>query len=413
MQRKSSARNRAVTESQQGAALAQGLRAGRDDRAPAPPASARMGSGEMTLGGHADRGLTLAALYDTGVLECLRLEVRVRLISDLTQSLAWLHANPRLMASHRHLLIAPSTVVIGLDGVARLDVRSAKKQETERSELETDYSAPEVQNGDPAADQRADIFSIGVLAWEALAGRRLSSRDAWGVVPARSSDARDGAYADLPVAFGGGRSSAREPAHRKATARAIPKSSHRRMKTAPTLALPAEADWAMPFAALALQAMSPDPSDRPQDCRELLAQLELIASRMATNQEIAEVVQGISAVATLCVPEPTLPDTDAVCQGPGPADGMKFMDREACSDPQGDNCMQRLAPALRRVPEPVATAAAIEAPPAAPLPAAAPLVGWRRWSGGYSGRAWFVAGLLWLAVFGSLAGYVASVLAVR
>jgi serine/threonine protein kinase len=107
--------------------------------------------------------------------------VRVRLIADLTQSLAWLHANPRLMAAHRHLLITPSTIVIGLDGVARIDVRAAKKQISERSEQEVDYLAPEVLSGDPAADHRSDIFSVGVLSWEALAGQRLadSSSAAW------------------------------------------------------------------------------------------------------------------------------------------------------------------------------------------------------------------------------------------
>ena len=51
-----------------------------------PPAS--FGNGETTLGGHVDRGLTLSALYDIGVLERLRLEVRVRILSDLAQSLA-------------------------------------------------------------------------------------------------------------------------------------------------------------------------------------------------------------------------------------------------------------------------------------------------------------------------------------
>jgi len=82
-------------------------------------------SGEVTFGGLADRGLPLGAFYESGVLERLRLEVRVRLIVDLTLSLAWLHENPRLMAAHSHLRITPSTVVIGLDGVARVDVRAA------------------------------------------------------------------------------------------------------------------------------------------------------------------------------------------------------------------------------------------------------------------------------------------------
>src|SRR5436190_22850338 len=119
-QRKSSARQKAVTDTQRGAPAQSASRTMREITT--PPSSARLGSGEMTLGGHVDRGLTLAALYDLGVLERLRLEVRLRLISDLTQSLSWLHVNPRLMAAHPHLLVAPSTIVIGLDGVARVDV---------------------------------------------------------------------------------------------------------------------------------------------------------------------------------------------------------------------------------------------------------------------------------------------------
>src|SRR4051812_31623151 len=104
----------------------------------------QVASGEMTLGGHADRGLTLAAIYDTGVLERLRLEVRVRIMVDLTVSLSWLHANPRLMAAQSYLVISPATIVIGLDGVARVDVRAAKKRSSEFQVVNPAYAAPEL-----------------------------------------------------------------------------------------------------------------------------------------------------------------------------------------------------------------------------------------------------------------------------
>src|SRR5262245_15639468 len=147
MQRKSSAQHKAVNDAQRSAAAQSAARAAREVKVIPAPVS-RTTSGETTLGGHVDRGLTLAALYDTGVLERLRLEVRIRLLSDLAQSLAWLHANPRLMAAHPHLVIAPSTIVIGLDGVARVDVRAAKKQESERNPSEADYVAPELLAGE-------------------------------------------------------------------------------------------------------------------------------------------------------------------------------------------------------------------------------------------------------------------------
>lgn len=370
------------------------------------------GSGEVTLGGHADRGLTLAALYDTGVLERLRLEVRVRLLADLTQSLAWLHANPRLMTAHRHLLIAPTTVVIGLDGVARVDVRAAKKRTGDQSELEAQYAAPEVVSGSPNADHRADIFSLGVLIWEALAGHRLDAAptDAWTSPARRAGDDADG-LEGVPLALGPG--APREPAQRRTNA-APRKASFSRMKAPPPLTLPPGGEWAIPIAELALQAISQEPGQRPADCRSLLALFDALdPALLATNQEIAEVVQGISAVATLCVPEPLLPTPDASCHEPD--SGVNRAHRDVCFTATLE-CARGEVSEARRVGAP-------GAPPGRPEPSAeiarAPLsaavrpdaVTVRR--ARYSPRAWFMAGLLWLAVIGSLAGYVASLLAGR
>jgi hypothetical protein len=406
-QRKSSARQKAVTDPQRAAAAAAGAmgRAVREIKIQLPPSK---GSGETTLGGHVDRGLTLGALYDLGVLERLRLEVRLRLISDLTQSLAWLHANPRLMAAHPHLVVTPSTIVIGLDGVARVDVRAAKKQELGRNPIEADYVAPEVLSESSAADLRADVYSLGVLTWEALAGKRISAPDVWSAPPSAFLSSGS-STSDLPAALGG----VREPLRRKAGARPPHKASYSRLRIPPPITLPEGGEWAMQLAELAMQAMNAEPSDRPQDCRSLIQELELVASRLATTQEIAEVVQGISAVDTLCIPAPTLPDVDATCQSE--TGGLGFMDRQPCQVAM-ECCAQRPATSVRRVVEP--------APASAPLPLAAPPVAdepessltirrLRKIALGRSNRAWFAAGLVWLAVLGSLAGYAASVLSVR
>lgn len=380
-----------------------------------PPVSVTRGSGETTLGGHVDRGLTLAALYDTGVLERLRLEVRVRLISDLTQSLSWMHANPRLMAAHPHLVVTPSTIVIGLDGVARVDVRAAKKKESGRNPLEADYVAPEVASGDTTADLRADVYSLGVLTWEALAGQRISAPGAWSSAPERSSS-DDDAGSDLPAALGGPREPLRRKAREAVRSPASP-ASHSRMRMPPPLTLPEGGEWAMPLAELALQAMGAEPSARPQDCRPLIRELELIASRLASTQEIAEVVQGISAVDTLCVPQPTLPDADAYCQSE--AGGLGFMDRQICEAALMPTCAQRPSPVARKIVEPVSAPepAVVPLAPVAlePVPEASNTVRrLREISSGSSGRVWFVAGgLLWLAVLGLLAGYALSVFAVH
>jgi hypothetical protein len=409
MQRKSSARQKAVIDPQRAGAAPPGGRGVREIKV--QPLSTR-GSpgGETTLGGVVDRGLTLAALYDLGVLERLRLEVRIRLIADLTQSLSWLHANPRLMAAHPHLIVTPSTIVIGLDGVARVDVRAAKKKDSGRNPEEVEYLAPELMGANATADLRADVYSVGVLTWEALAGKRINDPDVWSPPPF-STTFGDGSGSDLPPALGGSRE--REPLHRKVRPAAKP--SHSRLRIPPPLTLPEGGEWATPLAELALQAMSAEPGDRPEDCRSLIRELELVASRLATTHEIAEVVQGISTVETLCIPEPTLPDVDAACQSE--TDGrLGFMDRQPCSGLAVETCAQRLAPVVHRVAPPAAPAAPATVPP---LPAVREPQGealsataerLRKMGYGSSNRVWFAAGLVCLALLSCLAGYAVSLL---
>jgi hypothetical protein len=429
MQRKSSAHHKAVTDAQRGAAAQSAVRTGREPK-PAPPASGRdekpasaregklalpasFGNGETTLGGHVDRGLTLSALYDIGVLERLRLEVRVRILSDLAQSLAWLHANPRLMAAHPHLVIAPSTIVIGLDGVARVDVRAAKKRESERNPSEIDYVAPELLGGE-TADLRADIYSLGVLAWEALAGKRISAPDAWPSDVPRLPE-EDGSNSELPAALGGGKE--RDPLRRRPPTRPSPKTSHSRLRIPPPLALPEQGEWAKALAELALQAMCAEPGERPQDCRPIILALEQLAEHLAATHEIAEVVQGISGVDTLCIPAPTLPDADTTCQSEE-SGSLGFMDRNPCQVDM-PRCAQRQVPVTRHViapapppPPPVVVAVPVAAgPPTARSRTVKQLhaIG----AGSSSTVGFVVAGLLALALLGLLAGYVASLLAVR
>lgn len=422
MQKRTQSRNniKAQPEPQRSsAALPIGGRPSRELKIPVAEVPFQVASGDVTLGGHADRGLTLAALYDTGVLERLRLDVRVRILADLTESLAWLHANPRLMTAHPHLVIAPSTIVIGLDGVARVDVRAARKRTSEQSELELDYMAPEVANGDPAADHRADIYSIGVLAWEALAGKRIADADqdsAPGRPRLRSAESAAEMPSDVPLAFGGGARVQREAMSRpKSPLRALPRASHSRLRITPPLTLPVEAEWAMPFAQVALQAMSLEAARRPQDCRALLVQLNAIdVAILASHQEIAEVVQGISAVATLCVPEPTLPATDQCCQLEPATNPYHIAANGRCERPVVVACAQPILPQPRRVPEPapaeIRASALAPAVVAEPSPPSSRL---RQLGGSYSGRTWFIAGLFWIAVLGSLAGYLGARLAVH
>jgi hypothetical protein len=361
-------------------------------------------NGEVTFGGVADRGLTLSAFYESGVLERLRLEVRVRLIMDLTLSLAWLHENPRLMAAYSHLRITPSTVVIGLDGVARIDVRAAKKRGSELADLELEYQAPELSLAEGAADHRADIFSLGVLAWEALAGRRLFE-GAYAPIRALGNGSDD--EGDVPAALAG---VARADRERRKTLPRGAKASHSRLRLAPPpLTLPAGAEWVVPLFEIAMQAMNLDVSLRPQDCRSVLERLaSLEGEQLATHQEIAEVVQGISGVNTLCTPEPRLPNIDATCQEEAPASRPRPATNAACSE-AGDVCANPPPPAPRVQPTFELTPMA-----AAPAPAQAIEEDLGSTSASPAPRnAWFWVGLLWLATAGLLAGYVTSVMAHR
>jgi hypothetical protein len=378
----------------------------------------QVASGEMTLGGHADRGLTLAAIYDTGVLERLRLEVRVRIMVDLTVSLSWLHANPRLMASQAYLVISPATIVIGLDGVARVDVRAAKKRSSEFQVVDPAYAAPELLGATGAGDHRADIYSLGVLAWEALAGQRLGDGEGLPLTPPLAPEPDEGARAGTaaklasPVRIDRDASARRKPP----LARTPAKTSHARLKLPPLLTLPADGEWALPLLDIALQAMQSDVNERPQDCRLLLARLEALdTSRLASHQEIAEVVQGISAVATLCVPEARLPDVDAPCISESAALGLAshnqacFYDLPLCANPRAKLVQELVVevPAIAAFSLPPALGPA----PIAPLPV--PENPLQRLTFGHSARAWALVGLLSLATLGLVAGYVASVFAAR
>lgn len=80
-----------------------------------------------------------------------------------------------------HRDISPQNILVGADGVARvLDFGVAKAagrlQDTDAGQLKgkVAYMAPEQLLGQPI-DRRADIFSAGIVLWEALAGKRLFS----------------------------------------------------------------------------------------------------------------------------------------------------------------------------------------------------------------------------------------------
>ncbi|WP_394849266.1 protein kinase [Pendulispora brunnea] len=115
----------------------------------------------------------------------LSLEVRLKLLLDALSALAALHAlrepgwsstsTGAKVPSMIHGDVAPSSILVGTDGVARLlrIHRVPLHAPTGPLAERTARCAPEILLGDGTADGRADVYSIGVMLWEALSGKRL------------------------------------------------------------------------------------------------------------------------------------------------------------------------------------------------------------------------------------------------
>ncbi len=127
------------------------------------------------------------------------------------------------------------------------------------------HLSPERLLGD-AIDQRADVFSAGVLLWEALAGRRLFESD--------SSD-------QIIMRLMGGR------------------------VTLP--ALPPELSWALPLKDVAMCALSVDPEQRFANAADLAEAIEAVAAeQLATHAEVAAFFAARDPHARPSVIEPSL-----------------------------------------------------------------------------------------------------------
>lgn len=105
-----------------------------------------------------------------------------RIVMDALAGLAAAHAlldedGQPLNLVHRD--ISPHNVLVGTDGVGRLTDFGVAKAEVRMSSTRAgqfkgklSYMAPE-QASTGHADQRSDLFSMGIILWESLTGRRL------------------------------------------------------------------------------------------------------------------------------------------------------------------------------------------------------------------------------------------------
>ncbi len=107
----------------------------------------------------------------------LPLDIALRILLDVLTGVGALHAlrdsNQQPMKL-THGEISPSTILFGSDGVARVLHAVARRAADATAEVASlPYLAPEVHSND-AYDGRADVFSVGILLWEVLEGKRLS-----------------------------------------------------------------------------------------------------------------------------------------------------------------------------------------------------------------------------------------------
>jgi len=109
-----------------------------------------------------------------------------RVLVDALQGLAAAHRltdenGNQLKLVHRD--VSPHNILVGTDGIARLtdfgvakaDVRMASTR-AGQFKGKLSYMAPE-QASSSETDQRSDLFSVGIILWESLTGRRLFKGD--------------------------------------------------------------------------------------------------------------------------------------------------------------------------------------------------------------------------------------------
>jgi serine/threonine-protein kinase len=129
-------------------------------------------------------GETLARLLGRMASRNQRIPIRVGM-KVVLDTLAGLEAAHKLRDDFGeplnivHRDVSPQNVMVGVDGTSRITdfgvARAATRLNTTRAgqlKGKLGYMAPEQARGDDI-DLRADVFAVGVILWETLAGRRL------------------------------------------------------------------------------------------------------------------------------------------------------------------------------------------------------------------------------------------------
>jgi len=173
----------------------------------------------------------------------------LRMLLDVLRGLTALHDTfDAGGVDFAHGEVALTQLRVDGDGVCRLVPLTARHSAPQSlPALEAlGYLAPERLLGE-SVDARADVFSAGVLLWEALAGRRLFNETVADVIVDRLM----GEKLQMPQ-------------------------------------LPPELAWAIPLKSIAARSLSVDPHQRFADCAELATAISIVArDRVVTHAEIA------------------------------------------------------------------------------------------------------------------------------
>ncbi|MEI9952968.1 MAG: hypothetical protein WDO74_29325 [Pseudomonadota bacterium] len=174
----------------------------------------------------------------------------LRMLLDVLRGLTALHDTfDAEGVTFAHGEVALTQLRVDNEGVCRLvplTARHSSAGESTPPDEALGHLAPERLLGE-TVDARSDVFSAGVLLWEALAGRRLFNETSADAIVDRLMGEK------LP----------------------IPQ-------------LPPELAWAIPLKSIAVRALAVDPYQRFADCAELATAIAIVArERVATHAEIA------------------------------------------------------------------------------------------------------------------------------
>ncbi len=117
--------------------------------------------------------------------------VTLRLVIDALQGLGAAHEHTDPHGAPLHIVhrdVSPQNILVGIDGVARIMDFGIARAESRLTHTrdgnikgKAAYMAPEqhglMMENPPPLTHRADLFSMGVVLWESLTGKRLFLRD--------------------------------------------------------------------------------------------------------------------------------------------------------------------------------------------------------------------------------------------